>query len=61
MSKQRKREEYFLNTFIFLGDLTVDKETLEKIFDKENKSVKMKMYLDKPINNDLYKNMRLNR
>ena len=41
----------------FLGDLTVDKETLEEIFDKgkKKKYVKMKMYLDKPIKNELYK------
>ena len=47
--------------FYFLGDLKVDKSFLEEtfIFDKKNDKkkaiVKMRMHLDKPIKEDLYR------
>ena len=47
--------------FYFLGDLEVDRNCLMETFitDKKNKKsekiVKMKMYLDKPVEENLYK------
>ena len=56
-----KKDDNEGNDLYFIGDLKVDEETLEETFieDKKNNNnkpiVKMKMYLDKPIKDDLFK------
>ena len=56
-----KKDDNEGKEFYFLGNLEVDKNSVEEtiIEDKKNnksqKLVKMKMYLDKPVEENLYK------
>ena len=56
-----KKDDNEGGEFYFLGDLEVDKNSLSETFiedkknDKKEQIVRMEMFLDKPIKDDLYK------
>ena len=56
-----KKDDSEGNDLYFMGNLNVDQQTLEETFIEDHKNntrkqiVKMKMYLDKPIKDELYK------
>ena len=56
-----KKDDSEGNDLYFMGNLNVDQQTLEETFIDDHKNntrkqiVKIKMYLDKPIKDELYK------